>query len=62
MDSRFRGNDDIRLAADIHGIAKLKWYHILDSFILLSRWLKERNFAIGSTAEASLVEFRRIGL
>ena len=26
MDSRFRGNDDIRLADDIHGVAKLKWY------------------------------------
>ena len=28
MDSRFRGNDDIRLADDIHGVAKLKWYQI----------------------------------
>ena len=27
MDSRFRGNDDIRLADDIHGVAKLKWYY-----------------------------------
>ena len=28
MDSRFRGNDDIRLADDIHGVAKLKWYYV----------------------------------
>ena len=27
MDSRFRGNDDIRLADDIYGVAKLKWYN-----------------------------------
>ena len=27
MDSRFRGNGDIRLADDIHGVAKLKWYN-----------------------------------
>ena len=26
MDSRESGDDDIRLPADIHGIAKLKWY------------------------------------
>ena len=26
MDSRFRGNDDIILVADIHDISKLKWY------------------------------------
>ena len=28
MDSRESGNDDIRLADDIHGVAKLKWYYI----------------------------------
>ena len=28
MDSRLRGNDDIRLADDIHGVAKLKWYNL----------------------------------
>ena len=26
MDSRESGNNDIRLADEIHGVAKLKWY------------------------------------
>ena len=30
MDSRFRGNDDIRLTDNIHGVAKLKWYDVID--------------------------------
>ena len=36
MDSRFRGNDDIRLADDIHGVAKLKWYK--DILALANSW------------------------
>ncbi len=27
MDSRFRGNDDTQLAADIHGVVRIKWYN-----------------------------------
>ena len=29
MDSRESGNNDIRLADEIHGVAKLKWYDVL---------------------------------
>ena len=48
MDSRFRGNDDIRLADDIHGVATLKWYNPVDHRnLLIAAFLTvERNYPL----------------
>ena len=51
MDSRFRGNDDIRLTDDIHGVAKLKWYyagrtsHKAERFGKKYQWIALRELA-----------------